>query len=143
MEVQKQKTWLGRNWPWLIPVGGCLTVILLFVFGIGAIFFGVTKALKNATPYQYSVELAKNNAEVIAILGDPVETVGMLSGNVSLDTEGGNADFQIPLKGPKGKAKLFVKAEKFDGEWTYQEIYVLIKETSEQINLLDKVLEGT
>jgi len=51
MEVQQKKSWWGRNWPWVLPVGGCLTVILLLVFGVGAIFFGVTNALKNSTPY--------------------------------------------------------------------------------------------
>lgn len=142
MEEVKQKSWFGRNWLWVLPVGGCLTVILLLVFGVGAIFFGVTNALKNSTPYEYTVELAKNNTEVIAVLGDPVETDGMLSGNISLNNDGGNVDFQIPLKGPKGKASLVVRGEKIDGEWIYEDLYVLIKSTNEKINLLDKVLEG-
>ncbi len=42
MENAQQKSWFGRNWRWVLPVGGCLTVILLFVFGIGALFFGVS-----------------------------------------------------------------------------------------------------
>ena len=67
MKAQKQKSWLGRNWLWLLPVSGCLTVILLFVFGVGAIFLGVTKALKNATPYEYAIELAKNNNGYLSI----------------------------------------------------------------------------
>lgn len=142
MEVQKQKSWWGRNWPWVLPVGGCLTVILLFVFGIGAIFFGVTKALKNSTPYEYAVDLAMNHPDVIGYLGEPVETDGMLSGNISLDSNGGDVDFQIPLKGRNGKGSLVVKGEKIDGEWIYEKLYVLIKENNEQINLLDKTLEG-
>ncbi len=142
MEVQNQKSWWGRNWPWVLPVGGCLTVILLFVFGIGAIFFGVTKAMKNSTPYAYTVELATNHPEVIESLGEPVDTDGMLSGNISLDSNGGSVDFAIPLKGSHGKGSLVVKGEKIDGEWIYEYLYVLIKETNEQINLLDKTLEG-
>jgi len=142
MKAQKQKSWLGRNWLWLLPVSGCLTVILLFVFGVGAIFLGVTKALKNATPYEYALELAKNNNEVIRALGDPLDTAGILSGNISLNDDGGNVDFKIPLKGSNGKGSLVVIGKKIDGEWVYEELYVLIKETNEQINLLDKVLEG-
>ena len=142
MEVQKQKSWWGRNWPWVLPVGGCLTVIILFVFGVGAIFFGVTKALKNSTPYEYTVELAKNDSQVIAVLGNDIDTDGMFSGSISLDDDGGNADFVIPLKGERGKGSLVVKAEKIDGEWVYEKLHVLIKDTQEQINLLDKTLEG-
>ena len=142
MEAQTQKSWWGRNWPWVIPVGGCLMVILLFVFGIGAVFFGVTKALKNSTPYEYAVDLATNHPDVIAYLGEPVETDGMLSGNISLDNSGGDVDFQIPLKGRNGKGSLIVKGEKIDGDWIYEKLYVLIKDSNEQINLLDKTLEG-
>ena len=35
-----------------------------------------------------------------------------------------------------------IEAEKFDGEWIYEELYVIIKETQEKINLLDQSLEG-
>jgi len=142
MEGQNQKSWWGRNWPWVLPVGGCLTVILLFVFGIGAIFFGVTNALRNSTPYEYAVELASNHPDVIAELGDTIETDGMLNGNISLNNGGGDVDFKIPLIGPNGKGSLIVKGEKVGGEWTYEKLYVLIKETNEKVNLLDKVLEG-
>ncbi len=142
MEVQNQKSWWGRNWPWVLPVGGCLTVILLLVFGVGAIFFGVSNALKNSTPYEYAVELASNHPEVIATLGDDIETDGMFSGNISLNNGAGEADLKIPIKGYKGKGTLVVLGEKYDDEWIYEELYVLIKENGEKINLLDKTLEG-
>lgn len=142
MEDVKQRSWFGRNWPWVLPVGGCLTVILLFVFGIGALFFGVTKMLKNATPYEQAVTLAKTNTELISILGEPIETVGMINGSISLDNEGGYADFKVPIKGAHGKAKIIVVGEKVDGTWTYKKLYVLIKDTQEEINLIDKGLEG-
>lgn len=142
MENAKQKSWLGRNWPWLIPVGGCLTVILLFVFGIGAIIFGVSKAVKNSTPYEYALERTQNDNEVIAALGESIETTGILSGNISLGADGGEVDFMIPVKGNRGAGEIYVLGEKIDGEWVYEKFYVLIKDTGEEINLLDKVLEG-
>ena len=139
----KQKSWFGRNWPWLIPVGGCLTVILLFVFGIGAIIFGVSRAITNSTPYEYAVEQASNNPEVIAILGEDIETNGIMQGNISLESgNSGRVDISIPIKGSKGKGSVIIKGEKVDGEWIYENLYVLIKESKEKINLIDKVLEG-
>ena len=142
MEEVKQKSWFGRNWLWVLPVGGCLTVIILFICGVGALFFGVTKMFKTSAPYEYAVELAKQNPEVITILGEPIETDGIISGNISLKNNGGEADFRIPIKGINGKASIIVIGDKTDGEWEYEKLFVLIKETKEKINLIDKDLEG-
>ena len=141
MEDVKQKSWFGRNWGWVLG-GGCLTIIVLFVLGFGAIFFGVSKMFTTSAPYEYAVELAKNNPDVIAILGEPIETDGIISGNISLDSNDGHADFRIPLKGRNGKASIIVVGKKTDGVWDYEKLFVLIKETKEKINLLDKNLEG-
>ncbi len=142
MEDITQKSWFSRNWKWVVPVGGCLTLILLIVFGVGALFFGVTKMFTNSTPYTYAIELARNNTDVIEILGKPIEADGIISGNISLKNDDGEANFKIPIKGPNGKARITVVGEKAYGEWTYEELFVLIKETHEEINLLDKVVEG-
>ena len=142
METVKQKSWFGRNWPWVIPVGGCLTVILLFVFGVGAAIFGVSKALKNSTPYAYAIELASDHPEVAAALGENIESDGMFKGDISLKNNNGHADLKIPIKGEKGKGTIVLKGDKFDGVWTYETLYIVIKDTQEEINLLDKTLEG-
>lgn len=142
MENESRKSWFGRNWLWVLPVGGCLTIILLFVFGLGAIFFGVSKALKNSTPYEYALQSAKANPQVVTILGDAIETDGLLQGDISLKNDRGSANLKIPIKGNNGKATIIVIAEKQGDDWTYDELYVLIKETQEEINLLDTVMEG-
>ncbi|WP_353777320.1 cytochrome c oxidase assembly factor Coa1 family protein [Winogradskyella sp. 3972H.M.0a.05] len=142
MEQHKQKSWFGRNWPWVLPVGGCLIVILLFVFGVGAVIFGATKMISGSEPYEYAVTTAKTNETVINILGDNIEPDGMMSGNISYSNNDGEADITIPIKGSKGEGSVSVKAQKTDGEWYYEALYVTIKETGEQVNLLDKSLEG-
>ena len=140
-EHVQQRNWFGRNWLWVVPVGGCLTIILLFIFGIGALFFGVSEVLSNSTPYEYAVEKASNDSSVIEYLGNPIETAGIMRGNISIKNGSGEVDISIPLKGPKGKGSVIVIGKKIDGEWIYEELYVLIKETNDKINLLDKVLE--
>jgi hypothetical protein len=140
-EQVQQKNWFARNWLWLVPVGGCFTIISLFIFGIGAIFFGVTNVLKNSTPYEFAVKLASNNIKVIEYLGEPIETHRIMSGNISVHNDAGEVDIEIPLKGSKGEGSIIVIGEKIDGEWFYEELYILIKETNEKINLLEKILE--
>lgn len=142
MEERQQKNWFGRNWLWVLPVGGCLTIILLFVFGIGALVFGVSKVVKNSTPYEYAFDLAKNDLTVQEALGAPVITDGLFQGNISIKNDRGEADLKIPIKGENNEGTLVVVAHKDDEDWVYEKLYVLIKDTQEEINLIDKTLEG-
>ena len=142
MEIEKQKSWFGKNWPWVIPVGGCLAVILLFVFGVGAAIFGGMKMLKSSEPYEYAIEKASTNQELITIIGEPIETDGIMQGSMNYSNGDASVDITIPLKGPKGKASVSIKGDKREDVWIYEAFYITIKDTQEQINLLDKNLEG-
>ncbi len=66
----------------------------------------------------------------------------MMNGSVSIQNDSGSAIFNISIKGSEGKGTLFVVAERFDGEWVYEDLYVIIKESQQKINLLDQSLEG-
>ncbi len=138
----QQKSWFRRNWLWVVPVGGCLTIILLFVFGIGAAIFGVTKLFTESEPYTYALEQASNDANVIRLIGNDIESDGIMQGNISLSNNNGHVDITIPIKGTKGTGSVTIIGEKEDGTWIYEKLFVTIKETNEQINLLDKTLEG-
>lgn len=143
MEDIRQRSWFSRNWPWIIPVGGCLTVIVLIVLGIGAAIFGVTKVISGSQPYEYAIEQATTNPDVNALLGSPVETNGIMQGNISVKSGGsGQVDIRIPLKGSIGEGSVAIVGEKIEGEWVYEKLYVYIQDTGEEINLLDKTLEG-
>lgn len=141
METQQQKSWFGRNWPWILPLGGCLTIILLFIFGVGAAIFGVAEAVKSSEPYEYAVKSSTRNPELIAILGEPIKTDGFMEGTVNFKNSSGKVDIKIPLRGPNGTATVEMKGIKEDGVWTYEKLYAIIKETNEKINLLEKSSE--
>lgn len=145
MEVIQEKNWFQRNWMWAVPVGGCgcgcIAIILFFVFGIGAAFFGVSKLFDEATPIQYAKEQAFNNPEVIFKLGNDLKSTGIPSGNISIQNNDGEVDMSFAIEGSKGVATVVVKGIKTNGVWMYEDLYVLIKETQEQINLLPKVIE--
>jgi hypothetical protein len=140
MEEQRQKSWVARNWGWVLG-GGCLTLIVLFFLGIGTIFFDVTKMFSSSEPYQHAMESAINNEDVTAILGEPVETDGMMNGSINLSGDDGDADFKIPIKGPKGSGRIVVKAIKDYGEWEYSKLYVQFQGDYEAINLLESETE--
>ena len=138
MSEQGQKSWFGRNWLWFIPLTGCLGFLLLIVLGLGAAFFGVSNMINNATPVEYAIELATKNELVIKNLGEPIEKYGIPSGNISLTNDDGDVDFSIPIRGNIGEGTLVVRGIKIDGEWVYEDLYVRIRDTQEEINLLEK-----
>jgi glycerate kinase len=135
-ELIQRKSWLNRNWKWLIP-SGCLTLLILFGLFIGGIFYEVTSIIKDSDAYKESMTAVQNNKLVVEKLGSPIETDGMVSGNVTSTNDVRTCDVQVPIKGPKGKATLFVVGEK-RGKWKYSEMSVYIENTDEKIDLLQK-----
>lgn len=134
--VEVRKSWWQRNWKWFVPTG-CVSILLIFVLFIVSIFFGVTSMMTNSDAYKGAMTEAQKNKLVIEKLGSPIEDDGMTSGSINTSNDSGNCDLQIPIKGPKGKATLFIVAEK-KGTWKYSEMTVLIKTTNEEIDLLKK-----
>ncbi|MDA7716998.1 cytochrome c oxidase assembly factor 1 family protein [bacterium] len=131
-----QKSWFARNWGWAVPVGGCLTIIILFFVFLGSLIFGVSELISESVPYQDAIKKVNEDEYVINILGEPIETDGMMNGSLSYKNNQGSADISIPIKGPNGEAELYLVGTKENDQWTYTEMYVIIEETDEQIDLL-------
>ncbi|WP_035648968.1 cytochrome c oxidase assembly factor Coa1 family protein [Flavobacterium sp. ASV13] len=134
--IVDKRNWWNRNWKWFVPTG-CLTLIVLFALFLVGVFFEVTSIIKDSDAYIESMELVQHNKILIEKLGSPIETDGMVSGTVSAVNDVRKCDVQVPLKGPKGKATLFVVGEK-RGKWKYSEMSVYIEKTDEKIDLLKK-----
>jgi hypothetical protein len=135
--VEVRKSWWERNWKWFVPTG-CVSILLIFVVFIATIFFGVTSMMTNSDAYKGAMTEVQKNKLVIEKLGTPIEDDGMTSGSINTtNNDSGNCNLQIPIKGPKGKATLFVVAEK-KGTWKYSEMTVFVKATKEEIDLLKK-----
>ncbi len=135
-ELIQRKSWWNRNWKWFVPTG-CLSLLVLFALFIAGIFFEVTSIIKDSDAYKESITAVQNNEIVVEKLGSPIETDGMVSGNITSTNDVRTCDVQIPIKGPKGKATLFVVGEK-RGKWKYSEMSVYIEKTNEKIDLLKK-----
>lgn len=141
-ELIDRPSWWKRNWKWAVPVGGCLSVIVLIIIVIGAGIFGVSKMFSGSEPYAYGLEQAQSNEQVIELLGTPIETYSIMQGSINYSNDDGEADISIPIKGPNGKGKIYVVGEKRNDIWTYLELEVRIEENNETINLLDEDLNG-
>jgi len=136
MEVHVQKSWFARNWGWAVPLGGCLTIIIIFFIVLGSVIFGVSELITESVPHKDALAKVNNDDYVVDILGEPIETDGIMNGSLSYKNNVGSADISIPIKGPEGEAKLYVVGTKKGDQWTYTEMYVIISETDEQIDIL-------
>ena len=138
----EQKTWWGRNWLWVVPVGGCLTLIILGIVLAGSLFFGISKAMKSTEPYQLALEKSLSNEELKDIIGSPIEPDGMMQGTMNYKNGQGDVDIRFPVRGPQGKATVEVKGEKDSEEWEYEHLRAIIEKTGDTLDLLDPDSNG-
>ena len=130
--------WWTRNWKWFVPTG-CLTMLALFTIFVCSIFLIVFSAMKSTDVYKDALARAKANPAVIESLGLPIKDGLFISGSTNVNGASGEADLSIPISGPKGKATIYVKAEKSLGRWNYSDLVVEIQKTGERIELLKSV----
>ena len=132
----QRKNWFNRNWKWVVPTGGCLLIIVLIVAFAGSLIWGVTSMMNDSQAYQDAMTETRNNAEVVQILGEPIETDGMSGGSINYSNGYGTAELSIPIKGPNGKATIRVEGSGMDENWTYEKMEVFVKESNQIIDLL-------
>lgn len=135
-ELVPQPSWWKRNWKWVVPVGGCLTMIVLLIVFVGSIFYGVTTMFEGSDPYEYAFKKINEDEQLVEFFGAPIVKDGMVQGSLNYTNGNGKADMKIPISGPNGSGMLFIDATSEDDNWTYHEIRVEIKD-NEVIDLLE------
>lgn len=140
-ELEPQKSWWSRNWKWVVPVGGCFTLIILVVLGLAGLFFGISSAVTDTSAYTEAMKRTTENEYIIEVLGEPIEKDGFGSTSVNYTNGYKTIEFTTPIKGPKGTATLKVIGEGMDDVWKYSQMDVFIGTEDTIVNLLeDKVL---
>lgn len=135
MNLPKKRSWWGRNWLWVVPVG-CLLPILSCVGIITMIVTLVFGMLKSSHPYQDSFATLQSDPRVISALGTPIEADFFVSGQINLQNSSGNANLSYGVTGPNGSATVYVVATKSAGKWTYSELIVTPDTNNQDIDLL-------
>jgi len=128
--------WFGRNWKWAAPTG-CLLLVLLVALFVGSIFFFVFSMMKSNDAYQHGLATARKDPEVVMALGQPIQEGWFVSGNFEENGASGQANFSIPVSGPKGAGTLYVEARKAAGQWNYSTMVLEVEASKQRIDLLD------
>jgi TonB family protein len=136
---QQRKGCWGRNWKWMVPAG-CLGLLLGLATLIGGVFFVVMSAMKSSDVYQGALKVAQSSPAAVERLGEPISDGWLVKGNVRHEGGRGNANFDIPLSGPKKSGTLRVWATTQGGEWTYERLD-LEAEGEAPVSLIDRSRE--
>ena len=130
-----RKSWFERNWKWFVP-SGCLTLIVLFLAFVAAIFGIVETSFRSSGPYTHALAQAQANSQVSEKLGQPLKPGWLVSGSINVNGDSGDADISIPISGPRGKGEIYVVANKIAGEWQYKTLQVAVDGQQDRIDLL-------
>ena len=103
---------------------GCSIILVLGAAAIIALFVFVFSVIKRSDVYNEAYSRSVSDPRVVEALGTPIEKGWWVMGNVNIDANGGNADINFPISGPKGKAKVHASATRDANAWNYSAITV-------------------
>ncbi len=124
-----------RYWAW----GGLALVIGWILFAMLLVFI-VFATMKQSDAYKNSFAMIQKNPQVIEMLGSPIESGWIVSGNVNTSVGTGSAEISYSISGPKGSADVYVKATKVLDHWEFQRLLVQSK-SKPAIDLLENSKE--
>ena len=128
-----RRGWWTRNWKWAAP-SGCLLVLLLAFGGCVAFVAGIFGMMKNTAAYTQAMDRLQSSPEAIAALGEQITAGWMISGNDHETGSTGEANYAIPVTGPRGGGTLYIEARKSAGRWTFR-VLTLAPDTGAEIDL--------
>jgi len=139
-ELIKPKSWFKRNWIWAMPVGGCLTVIIVTIIVMGVGIFAFSDDIEAGIEKQQQIVNkalldAEQNQEVITILGEPLESNGPKDFRSSLDNGVRNSTYSIPIAGSKGNGTIRIITHQRGEEIVYDLYMVTINDSNQTIDL--------
>lgn len=66
------------------------------------------------------------------MIGTPIKPGFLAAGSIEVSGASGHADFSFPIEGPKGRAKVYIKATKEIGVWKMDRVVLEVKTPSPQ-----------
>ncbi|AEE18901.1 cytochrome oxidase complex assembly protein 1 [Dokdonia sp. Hel_I_63] len=140
-ELIERPSWWKRNWKWAVPVGGCLTVIIIAVVLIVGGAFAFANKIKTASGSEEALIQVQSNQEVIAVLGEPIESDGFGSFNISFNNGEKRTNATTPIKGPNGTGVIHLITSGEDDKKVYEVYNVTIDGSDQVIELDPKAIE--
>ncbi len=120
-----------------ILILGLIGALAISAFVVSLLTY-VEHEFKSSTVYRSSIATARASPDILALLGSPIDARWFVSGEISQSTGGGGeATLTIPLKGPRGRGRLWVQAQRQAGTWRFSTLQFLPDGHSPTIDLLN------
>lgn len=128
----------NRRVPWQHSlILGLIGVLAASGFA-ASLMMSIEQEFKSSAVYRMSVATARASPEVLAKLGSPIDESWFVPGQLSQSTNGGgSAEMTIRLKGPRGRGRLWVQAQRQAGTWRFSALQFLQDGHSPTIDLLN------
>lgn len=104
---RQRKSWIRRNWPWLIAgwLALCLTGASIALFG-----------MHSSEAREMAISKAESSPALDERLGKPLKFGWFSSGEIEVNEASGHANLAISVSGPRGKGTLYVESRKEAGQ---------------------------
>lgn len=109
-----------RTWSW---IGLAVWVLCIIIWGSTAYF--IEKKLAATPPVKIVLVALNNDTRTTQRLGSPIIRNGWVKGSlhVNFNTSSASAELNFPVKGPLGKARVYLYAtKKGDDEWQLKRV---------------------
>ena len=111
---------------------GAVGIVVLFV----AIVMLVFALLKRSEPARFALQRASAHPATVARMGTPLEVGWVVTGSLrNAGWDGGTVRLSLPVRGPKGRGTIAVRAVRADGRWTYSVLRLVPDDGSTPIDL--------
>lgn len=138
----KQWAWQNNHWPsveafnktqWRWGFFGFLFWLGMIALTL-IIYFAVFFSFHQLPPYKMALQHVQQAPKITALLGKPIQAKYYLHGKFEVTPTSGHVQMKIPIYGPKGHAKLYVRAYKENGSW--QLYRLIVSQKGVRINLI-------
>lgn len=115
-------------------------VVLFFILSV-IVYIPVRRGVLKSEPYRMSENFVTRNTGVINVFGKDLQCELKTFAGYSLQyyTNGGDAEFDIYVKGDKGKGKVNIGLTKKEDKWEIIDARLYANEGNKIINLLGEV----
>lgn len=129
--------WAMQHKLLMLPI---LFTLMLSLCGgcFGMAYISGLNTIRDNPLHKQSVELARKNEIISQELGSPIEGGLITEGTLDIKDAGehGHADCVIPISGPNGNARLFVKATLSESKWTIKQLKASLETSGKMITLV-------
>lgn len=134
-----RKSWLEQHPRSKIPLG-FLTLLFLVGMFVTLLMTVITTSFRSSDVYKQAMAQAAANERVHALIGDPIKADWLISGELKVSNDTGNANLSIPISGSRGRGTIRAVASKSGGVWRFSCLQVVIEGHRSVIDLLPPAL---